>query len=271
MRYVMCFLLMNRCNNVEGDGVELYDIKSEFKGCLFMNLCVGKRTLSRGERLLLTGLHWLVLIASAALVAWITRDTLQGNVFILSRNYMRFQFGVCLLFQLDILVEWCYAPKKWNYICKHLFFILISIPYLNLVGMAGIHPSSTVSYFLCFLPMVRAAFVLAMITGALTESRAMSTFYVYLIWVSVSLFFVSLMFYEGEHYINPQVDTFWTAFWWACMSMSTAGCYVTPVTVTGTVLEVFLSAEGMMLIPVFTVYITKVVLGTSKQNVADKS
>ena len=104
MRYVMCFLLMNRCNKVEGDGVELYDIKSEFKGCLFMNLCVGKRTLSRGERLLLTGLHWLVLIASAALVAWITRDTLQGNVFILSRNYMRFQFGVCLLFQLDILV-----------------------------------------------------------------------------------------------------------------------------------------------------------------------
>ena len=125
-------------------------------------------------------------------------------------------------------------------------------------------PLSYRTLFPLLLPMIRAAFVLAMITGALTQSRAMSTFYVYLIWVIVSLFFASLMFFEGEHYINPQVDTFWTALWWACMSMSTAGCNITPVTTTGTVLEVFLSAEGMMLIPVFTVYITKAVLGSAK-------
>lgn len=177
---------------------------------------------------------------------------------------MTFQLWVCLFFQIDIIVEWIVAPKKRAYIWRHIFFILVSIPYLNIIEMAGIHPSPTALYFLCFLPMIRAAFVLAMITGALTQSRAMSTFYVYLIWVIVSLFFASLMFFEGEHYINPQVDTFWTALWWACMSMSTAGCNITPVTTTGTVLEVFLSAEGMMLIPVFTVYITKAVLGSAK-------
>lgn len=34
------------------------------------------------------------------------------------------------------------------------------------------------------------------------------------------------------------------------------------VTTTGNILELFLSAEGMMLIPVFTVYITRAVLGS---------
>lgn len=231
-----------------------------------VNLCIGKRPVGKLTKTLLTVLHWLVLIASGALIGWITRDTLQGSVFLQSRNYMNFQLCVCLLFQADIIVEWIAAPKKWAYIGRHIFFILMSIPYLNIIETAGIHPSPTALYFLCFLPMIRAAFVLAMITGALTQSRAMSTFYVYLIWVTVSLFFASLMFFEGEHYINPKVDTFWTALWWACMSMSTAGCNINPVTTTGTVLEVFLSAEGMMLIPVFTVYITKAVLGTAKQS-----
>ena len=228
-----------------------------------VNLCIGS-SIDRATRRLLTMLHWLVLISSGALVGWITRDTLEGTVFLQSRHYMTFQLWVCLFFQIDIIVEWIVAPKKRAYIWRHIFFIIVSIPYLNIIEMAGIHPSPTALYFLCFLPMIRAAFVLAMITGALTQSRAMSTFYVYLIWVIVSLFFASLMFFEGEHYINPQVDTFWTALWWACMSMSTAGCNITPVTTTGTVLEVFLSAEGMMLIPVFTVYITKAVLGSAK-------
>ncbi len=71
------------------------------------------------------------------------------------------------------------------------------------------------------------------------------------------------MFFEGEHYINPQVDTFWTALWWACMSMTTTGCNIEPVTTTGYVIQVFLSAEGMMLIPVFTVYFTRAVLSRS--------
>lgn len=47
--------------------------------------------------------------------------------------------------------------------------------------------------------------------------------------------------------------------------MSTAGCNVNPMTTAGTVLEVFLSVEGMMLTPVFTVYITKAELWPDKQ------
>ena len=228
-----------------------------------MNLCIGTKKLTHGEQVLLTGLHWMVLLASGALIAWITRDTLRGDIFLASPLYRSFQFWMCILFQIDIIVEWIFAPKKWRYISRHIFFLLVSIPYMNIVEIAGAHPSPETLYLLSFVPMIRAAFVFAMVTGALTSSKALSTFYVYIIWVAASLFFAAMMFFEGEHYINPQDDTFWTALWWACMSMTTTGCNIEPVTTAGYVIQVFLSAEGMMLIPVFTVYFTRAVLSRS--------
>lgn len=225
-----------------------------------MNPLIGDDKLSNLGRTLLTVMHWLVLLASGALIAWIVRDTLNGVEFLASPDYRRFQLWMCLLFQADIIVEWTFSQKKWRYLLRHIFFILISIPYLNIIEQTGWHPSTEALYLLSFVPMVRAGFVFAVVTGALTASRVLSTFYVYLIWVVGSLFFAATMFYQGEHYINPQVDSLWTALWWACMSMTTAGCDITPVTTTGSVLEVFLSAEGMMLIPVFTVYFTRAVM-----------
>lgn len=218
---------------------------------------------------IITALHWLVLIAAGALIAWITRDTLRGVSFLSSPLFRAFQFWMCVIFLIDIIVEWCYAPRKWHYIARNILFILVSIPYMSIIRMAGIHIPHDAIYALSFVPMVRAAFVFAIITGALTSSRVLSTFYVYLIWVCASLFFASLMFYEGEHYINSQVSSYWISLWWACMSMSTAGSNIVPLTTTGHILEVFLSAEGMMLIPVFTVYITRSVIGTHTDDDAD--
>lgn len=228
-----------------------------------MNAGTVNRQLTTGEQRLLTLMHWLVLIAAGGLIAWITRDTLRGVQFLDSADYRKFQLGVCLLFQLDILVEFILAPRKLRYLGRNILFIMVSIPYMNILDITGVHISQEALYALSFVPMVRAAFVFAIITGALTSSRALSTFYVYLIWVCASLFFASLMFYEGEHYINSDVDNFWISLWWACMSMTTAGCYITPISTTGNILEIILAAEGMMLIPVFTVYITRAVLRNS--------
>lgn len=228
-----------------------------------MNSETADRQLTTGEQRLLTLMHWLVLIAAGGLIAWITRDTLRGVQFLDSPDYRKFQLGVCLLFQLDILVEFIVAPRKLRYLGRNILFILVSIPYMNILDITGVHIAQEALYALSFVPMVRAAFVFAIITGALTSSRALSTFYVYLIWVCASLFFAALMFYEGEHYINSDVDNFWISLWWACMSMTTAGCYITPISTTGNILEIFLAAEGMMLIPVFTVYITRAVLRNS--------
>lgn len=230
-----------------------------------MNFCLGKKKLTHAQTRLITLLHWMVLIASGALIVWITRDTLRGVAFLDSPAYRRFQLWMCLVFLLDISVEWWMSPRKWQYVCRNAFFILVSIPYLNIISFCGLHLSSQALYLFSFVPMIRAGFIFAIIVGALTSSKVLSTFYVYLIWLIASLFFGSLMFYEGEHFINPQVDTWWTALWWACLAMTTAGCNIEPLTMAGNVLEVMLSAEGLMLMPVFTVYITRAVLGASDQ------
>lgn len=147
----------------------------------------------RGKALL-TFMHWLVLIASGALIAWIVHDTLQDIEFLASPDYRRFQLWMCIIFQADIIVEWIFAPRKWRYIARHLFFIMVSIPYLNIVELSGWRPSTEALYLLSFVPMIRAGFVFAVVTGALTSSRVLSTFYVYLIWVVASLFFAAMMF-----------------------------------------------------------------------------
>ncbi len=59
--------------------------------------------------------------------------------------------------------------------------------------------------------------------------------------------------------MNPQVDSWATAMWWASVSMTTLGSSVDAVTATGRVLGVILSGEGLMLLPVFTVYVTNAV------------
>ncbi len=221
--------------------------------------------LTRPSKILLYTLHLLVIAASCIMIVWITRQTLRNMSFLVDSVYLKFQFWVCLLFLVDIVVEWFYAPKKWKYICTHIFFLLISIPYLNIIDYFHVELSGETLYLLRFVPMIRAGYVLAMVSGALSENAALSMFWVYLIWVTASIYIAALMFFVEEHFINPQVDTFWTALWWAALDMTTVGSNINAMTTTGKTLAVILSGEGLILFPVFTVYITNAVLKTDEE------
>lgn len=235
-----------------------------------MNAILSKdQNLPKSGKYILNSLHILVIIASCLMIVWITRMTFRNLNFLVDDNYLTFQFWVCILFLLDIIVEWIYAPKKWGYICSHILFILVSIPYLNIVQYFDIHLPGTVFYLLRFVPMIRAGYVLALVSGALTTNKAMSMFWVYMIWVLASLYIAALMFFIEEHFINPQVDTFWTALWWAALDMTTVGSNINAMTATGKTLAIILSAEGLMLFPVFTVYITNIVMQGHKQSAPD--
>ena len=63
------------------------------------------------------------------------------------------------------------------------------------------------------------------------------------------------MFYVQEHFVNPDVSSYWMSLWWTVMNITTVGCYIEPITPTGKVLSVILSGGGLILFPVFTVYI----------------
>ena len=69
-------------------------------------------------------------------------------------------------------------------------------------------------------------------------------------------YFASLVFFMLEHPVNPAVTSYGEALWWAFMNVTTVGSNIFARTGTGEVLSVVLAASGMMLFPIFTVYIT---------------
>ena len=79
-------------------------------------------------------------------------------------------------------------------------------------------------------------------------------------------YYCSLIFYSREYGVNPEVDTYWTALWWSFMNLSTVGCNISPVTVAGKIVAVILPISGMIIFPLFTVYLTNFVTNTIKKN-----
>ena len=68
-----------------------------------------------------------------------------------------------------------------------------------------------------------------------------------------------------EHGTNPLVTGYGDALWWAFMDVTTVGSNIIAVTVTGRVLSVLLAALGMMMFPIFTVYVTSLVERRNKE------
>lgn len=211
--------------------------------------------------------RYTVLILSVIMIVWITRDTLEGISMATSARYMHFQFWVCVFFLADILIETFGAPRgrRLRWLARHWLFVMVSVPWLTLFQWSGITLGNTVAYIIKFIPMIRTGYVVALVTGALTSNKAVSMTAVYVMWVIASVYFGSLMFYVEESPVNEAVTSWPISLWWASVSMTTLGCSIQPVTVTGRVLAMVLSCEGVMLFPVFTVYVTNAVREREKR------
>lgn len=221
-----------------------------------------KTQVPKWQQKMLLLVHLSVLAGSLVLVAFISYDTFRNVSFIENQQYLDAQFWICLLFLFDIVLEFFLAPKKWHYLLSHIFFFIIAIPYINILNFFDIELSGELLYIIRFVPMLRAAYVLAIITGALSGNRISSMFIAYIALLLVVVYFSSMMFYVEEHIINPDCTSYAQALWWSIMCMTTAGSYVGEYTVTGKILSVILSGGGLILFPVFTVYITHAVAGT---------
>lgn len=205
-------------------------------------------------------LHWVVIVMAALLIVYITRITLDGQSFMNDRSYMRLQMWACVVFLVDILFGVFAASDRISYIRQNIFFLLVSVPYLNILGYYGVRLNVTVAYLVHFIPMIRAGYVLAIVTGALTTSdRVKGMSLVYTVLILSSVYFCALVFFIEEHAVNPGVHNLWDALWWAFLDATTVGSNIGSYTVTGQALDVFLSAEGLILFPLFTVYITNII------------
>ena len=72
-------------------------------------------------------------------------------------------------------------------------------------------------------------------------------------------YFAALIFYDYEIEVNPALHDFGDAIWWASMNLTTVGADIFAVTAVGKILTVLLPTLGMMMFPIFTVYITNLI------------
>lgn len=201
-------------------------------------------------------LHVIVLLLSLFLVISISIDTFKNIPFESEELYRKNRLWICLFFMFVFFLELFLSERKWKFFYTHFLFFLISIPYLDIIEFFNISLSKEAAYFIKFIPLVRGGYALAFIVGRFTESKATSLFFTYLILLLANVYFFSLLFFAIEHKVNPAVKEYLDALWWALMNVTTVGSNIYAVTISGKVLTVVIAALGMLMFPIFTVYIT---------------
>lgn len=210
-------------------------------------------------------MHIFVLLLSLFLIVSISIDTFKNVAFYQEPQFLKVQFWICILFMFDFFLEWILAEKKWHYLLTHFLFFLVSVPWWYIFRYYDITFNPQVTYLLRYIPLVRGGYALAMVVDWLTSNRATGLFFAYTISLVATLYFSSIIFFVFEQNINPLVNTYNDALWWAAMDMTTVGSNIIAVTPVGRVLSVLLAALGMMLFPIFTVYITNIIQTRNKR------
>lgn len=105
----------------------------------------------------------IILALSVALITWISLDTFREIDFLQNHSYMRFQFWVCVFFIIDFFIELHYAENKWRMFIRRLAFLLLSIPYLNIINIAHITLNPEALYFVRFIPLARGALAMSIV------------------------------------------------------------------------------------------------------------
>lgn len=204
-------------------------------------------------------LRIIVLVLSVFLVVSISVDTFKNVAFYRAPHFLRVQFWICVVFLVDFFVELILSERKWHYLWTHFLFLLVSIPYLPIIDYFGWKFTPQVTYLIQYIPLIRGGYAMALVVGWFTSNKATSLFWTYLITLFSTVYFASLVFFVFEHALNPLVTGYKDALWWALMDVTTVGSNIIAVTPVGRILSVLLAALGMMMFPIFTVYVTTLI------------
>lgn len=206
---------------------------------------------------ILSLLNILVLAGSLAIVASLSYDILTIGVYNPeSRIMLNIQLWVCAIFLVDFWVRFFMNEKKLHFFFHNILLLLFSIPYLNIVNHLQIQLPAEQHYLLGLIPLLRGGYGLVIIIRWIAGRTVTTLMVAYLSMLVALVYFSSLLFYVAERNVNPEVTNYIDALWWAFMDMDTVGSNVIAVTPIGRILSVILACSGMMMLPIFTVYIT---------------
>ncbi len=155
-------------------------------------------------------LHIVILVLSLFLLVSISFDV----SFLNQQLYMEIQWWICQFFLSVFLLELFLVENRKHYVATHFLFLLVSVPYLNIIGYFDITFTLETTYLIRFIPMVRGGYALAIVVGWLTRSRTSSRFLSYVTMLAATVYFASMIFFVVEHKVNPMVTGYSAALWW---------------------------------------------------------
>ena len=204
-------------------------------------------------------LHLSAFVLSLLLVISISIDTFAGTPFYNDTNYLDLQFWICILLIILFSIEVYNAEHSWQYFGNHFLFLLLIIPYLTLFDWFDVTLSSEMEFLFRFIPLIRGYIAFTIIAYSLLRDLTAGLLITYIVILFSFIYYCSLIFYVLEVNANPMVHNFWDCLWYSCMTATTAGCSIQAVTTVGKIISVLLALAGMMLLPVFTVYLTDII------------
>lgn len=210
-------------------------------------------------------LHLLILALSIFLVICISIDSYKNEAFYKEPQFMKVQLWICVIFLADFFIEFFLSPDKKNYLATRFIFFFVSIPYNAIISHYGWEFSPMLTYCIRYIPLIRGGYAMSIVVSWFTYNRATGLFISYLMTLLFTIYFSSLAFFLFEKGVNPGVKTYGDAVWWAFMDATTVGSNIVAVTTVGKVLSVLLAAIGMMMFPIFTVYVTNILTKHNQQ------
>lgn len=204
-------------------------------------------------------LHMSAFVLSLLLVISISLDTFRGVAFYEDTNYLDMQFWICVLLLVLFVLEVLNADRPLHYLKRNFLFLLLIIPYLTLFDWMNIPLAPETEFVFRFIPLIRGYIAFTVIAYWLMKDWAAGLLITYVVVLFSFIYYCSLIFYVLEGQVNPLVHDFWDCIWFSCMTATTVGTNITAVTTVGRVISVALAAAGMMLLPVFTVYLTDLI------------
>lgn len=206
-------------------------------------------------------LHILALIAGIVLLIAMSMEILTGDHRHFSPTFLWVQFAVCIVFLADFFIRMAQSDRPGRFLGHNLLFLLLSIPYLILIDWFSIDLSRGWGMLIGLIPMLRSFLALYIIVAWLANNRFNQLLSAYLLSVILFTYLASLVFYDYEIQVNPHLNDYGNALWWAWMNVTTVGAAIFPVTVVGKVVCVLLPIVGMIFFPIFTVYISQYYTG----------
>jgi voltage-gated potassium channel len=154
---------------------------------------------------------------------------------------------ICCVFMFDFFYFLAKDPDKKMYLKNHWIDFIASIPFMTFLR------AFRLVRIIRIVRLLRGLKGLVVIFRMLGTNKLQNILISYIIIVLLVMFYCSLAFYSFEKGVNPNVNEYFDAFWWAFVSLTTIGYGdIFPVTTEGRVTGMVLALAGIGLFSVIT-------------------